>query len=520
MFGFGKKKQKRQDDDAIRRSHIDAGLEHINSELDTVNSELRRSAAEVSLTEYGLAVGCGVLAGLIDALYVGDSVIRRSDVVLSHQQMNRFIQQYARSRGIPNERLKDAIVGLENEFKVLQDNIWKEQGIGVAAKTHHLADLAHHPTPVGLLASLAVQFLRVGVFVNKDGEWHFLPVETSRKDLLEVYAPVVIAGVLNWLVSAAGQADESEAEKLPDSVKKLLHLAASTPLIIEIAKCADNWAGHLVSDMGGSRNTPGGGMGIPGVLTSLLYEISSLPVLKDTDLPKIVNNLYKNYGTDLRSELPIYKLAARQAVPVVFMELFVRLGFFVTRLSGEIGEHGNVREVNWDKVLPVGNRSVDRLLAIANMTFSVADTADAAVRAAVESGGNWVLFSGTFVTRVNYVAAGRTALAVKKELSQEDREIELLHEKRLLSEAKAVIYLERVQEYKAQLEAAMIAYLNEDLEIILSGFDTIEQGLSANDSNLVIRGNNMLQRMLGEKPQFTNQAEFDDLMESDTPFRF
>ena len=40
------------------------------------------------------------------------------------------------------------------------------------------------------------------------------------------------------------------------------YTVAMTPALLEIAKCADNWFGHLVSDMGGSKNTAGGGMGM------------------------------------------------------------------------------------------------------------------------------------------------------------------------------------------------------------------------------------------------------------------
>ena len=37
------------------------------------------------------------------------------------------------------------------------------------------------------------------------------------------------------------------------------------------------------------------------------------------------------------------------------------------------------------------------------------------------------------------------------------------------------------------------------------------------DSDLVIRGNVTIQKVLGREPQFTNQKEFDALMESDAP---
>ena len=51
----------------------------------------------------------------------------------------------------------------------------------------------------------------------------------------------------------------------------------------------------------------------------------------------------------------------------------------------------------------------------------------------------------------------------------------------------------------------------------MEGFDLMDQGLASGDSDLVIRGNVMIQKVLGREPQFTTQEEFDELMGSDTP---
>jgi hypothetical protein len=51
----------------------------------------------------------------------------------------------------------------------------------------------------------------------------------------------------------------------------------------------------------------------------------------------------------------------------------------------------------------------------------------------------------------------------------------------------------------------------------MAGFDYMKMGLSENDPNLVIKGNVVIQRVLGREPQFTNQEEFDELMDSDIP---
>lgn len=492
-------------------------VDDLNEALYRVNAELDRYTCKADMADYAFAVFSGIIAGAIDCLFVGETKITDGDIQLSHQQINKFIQQYASNRGFDREHLKDSIADLEKAFKVAQDNIWKGAGIGVSAKNHHLADLAHHPTPLGLAASVAVQFLKISTFVNKDGEWHFMLVETKAKDIVEILTPAVLTGILNWFVFIAEKKYEAEEHEISPALHKLVHLIASTPILVEFAKCADNWFGHLVSDMGGSKNTAGGGMGIPGVFISLLYEFAALPGLRNTDLPMIVNELYEKQRIDLRRELPLYKELGKQAIPVAFIELYVRSGFFLTRLATEFAEHKNLSDINWNTVIPFHNRTVDRMLAVANMTFTFADTADAAIHAALESGGNWILFSCKFVTRFNYVGAGRAAISIVKEVSNEHKESQLLHEKMILSEAKTAVFITQLQDFKEQLEEKVSNYLAEDIEAFMQGFDYIDQGITSGDSNLVIKGNIIIQEILGRKAQFENQEEFDDLMLSDIP---
>ena len=515
-------------DQELIAAEIESSADHsakndidIDAELARVNSELERFTNHADKTDYAFAVCSGILSGVIDSLYVGEFTVTNRDIGLSHEQVNRFIQSYAKARGIDKARLKDSIAGLEEAFKVAQDNTWNGAGISVSATNHHLADLAHHPTPLGLLSAIIVRFLRVGTFVSRDGKWHFELVKTSKKELAEILIPVVLTGTLNWLVTLAENKYEDESgNEVPKALHRLAHIAASAPILIEIAKCADNWLGHLVSDMGGSKSTAGGGMGIPGIMLSLLYEVAALPGLKDTGLPKYLNDLYTKQKFDLRHEIPIYKNIAKQAVPVIFNELLVRLGYFVIHLALEFETHHGFKGIDWGKVIPLNNRTVDRMMTVASMTFTVADTADAAVHAALESAGDWVLFSGKFVTRFNYIGAGRAAIAVVKEISNEKKEAELIHEKLLLTEAKTKQVIAAVEEYKAKLEEKVSDYLAEDIEAFLTGFDQMHQGLHAGDSDLVIHGNVTIQRVLGREPQFTNQEEFDALMASETPITF
>lgn len=496
-------------------SNID--LDVLNARLQEVNKELIRYTNKADNVDYAVSVFSGIMAGFIDSVFVGETVVSGRDIAFSHKQVNRFIQEYARARGFDNNRLKDAISDLEKEFKVAQDNIWKGKGIGVSAKNHHLADLAHHPTPIGLASSILVQFLRFGSFVNKNGELHFELVDTHVDDVLEVLVPAVISGILNWLAYIAETNSEQEES---ESWKKIVHFAASIPMLIEVAKCVDNWFGHLVSDMGGSKNTAGAGMGIPGIFISMLYEVASLPGLKDTGLTAIVNDLYENQKIDMRHELAYLKAAGKQVIPVAFNEIYIRILYFVGRL-GDLQRRQSLGEkVDWHEVIPFNNRTVDRMLMIASMTFNVADTADAAVRAAIESGANWVLFSGRFVARYNYVGAGRSVLAIVKEVRNDQKEAQLIHEKMILSEAKASIFRKDLHEFEKRLEETVSNYLAEDIEEFMNGLDSIKEGLESNDSNLVISGNVKILKVLGREPQFSNQEEFDDLMESDIPLQF
>ena len=191
-------------------------------------------------------------------------------------------------------------------------------------------------------------------------------------------------------------------------------LLAAAPAVISILKVAVNWAGHLVSDMGGSKNTAGGGMGIAGIFISLLHEISALPGINQTELPKIVNDLYVKDKWDMRSELAVLNELGRQAIPVIIGEVLVRTFYFVRRLIQEYKEHGEWKSVNWHNVIPFKNRTIVRMMTIESGTFTAIDLADAAIRSAIKNAGQVQspTFWKDFILRVNFVGVGRFVIAV------------------------------------------------------------------------------------------------------------
>lgn len=87
-------------------------------------------------------------------------------------------------------------------------------------------------------------------------------------------------------------------------------------------------------------------------------------------------------------------------------------------------------------------------------------------------------------------------------------------------EEKAQIMYQKLQKFKSELEERLTMYLAEDIETFMNGFDLMNEGLASGTPNLVIKGNVEIQKILGRKPQFESQEEFDEIMASDVPIEF
>ncbi len=478
----------------------DASLNEINQALQKIDLELAQYASSADRTDYAVAVGSGILAGMADSIFVGEFKLEEADQ-WGNEKASAFVMKAARTQGYGGDTPAGAIKYLEDKFPIAADKATAQFGGGLQ---HHLRDFSHHPTPVGLACSILTQF--TGKVYGTDAAGAFQAVDLNEEGLLLI------------------------GKDIPE--KFLFGIV--------------NWSFHLASDLAGSSGSVmkgSFGTGLPGPLVSLLKELAATPLFQKMDdnghkefsvwISKLFNGTLLGerdmdgkripHKFDLRTELGAAHHIGRQAIPVPLNECAVRAFYFIRRLamelrSAKLDKPQDIRNLHWDRIFPFRNRTVVRMVTIASMTFTIADTADAAIHAAIESGGNWVLFSGRFVTRLNYVGAGRAVLAVVKEVSLEKKETQLIHEKMLLSEEKSSLFLAQLQDFKAKLEEKVSNYLAEDISEFLSGFDYMQQGLASNDSVLVIRGNLMIQKVLGRKPQFTDQKEFDELMESDIPF--
>ena len=370
-------------------------------EIDILNKRIDKLTNSADNLDYIIAVVSGILAGIVDSLWVGEFSLDRAKEWGS-DKTNNFVKKIAKSQGYKGDNLEGSIRHLENKFPLSSDSNTKDFG---GSNQHHLRDFAHHPTIIGLIFSMLTQFTGKAYGTKTSGSFIIEEVRNKNfigKDLHNKF----IFGTVFWFF-------------------------------------------HMVSDMAGSSSTPGKGTGLPGPLLSFAKEISSLKIFKiageNEDINiynnKIVRNLSLKIskifnGTffserdskgniikesvkrfDFRAELGSVNELGRQAIPIILNECIVRSFYFIRRLTSEIKANdinklNELNSIEWENILPYKNRTIVRMLTIATGTFTVIDLGDAAIRGAVKSSGTQALFAKEFLLNVNFVGVGRFTIAV------------------------------------------------------------------------------------------------------------
>lgn len=455
---------------------IDAQQKILSQRIDVLNTDIERLTNYADALDYSVAVGCGILCGLIDSFFVGEFDFDEA-LQKSKERVNKYVESKAEkirtsetvkkaienakrkaaekgkklskeeieeikkkvTEGVANKfkkvisgdaengtvnAIRRSITKLEEKYKLPSDNAFK--GIkGMNSASHHLDDLAHHPTLLGLVAAIIGELFRAGIFVDKNGDWHIEWLgfdKEDRKRWLELLAPIVVAGLIAWLLNVVNSKYKDEIDqKLPAPIRKIIKSLANAPLAITILNSIrnvfTNWWGHLASDMAGSKSSPGAGMGIPGLFVSIIKEISSVPPLNFTGLPKIVDEIYTQNRFDMRAELAVINELGRQAIPVLLGDLIVRSFYFVSHLISELSNKDSFKDVNWRNVIPLNNRTIVRMMTIESGTFTAIDIADAAIRSTIKNGTpENPLFWKDMILRVNFIGVGRFAVALSTDI--------------------------------------------------------------------------------------------------------
>ena len=124
----------------------------------------------------------------------------------------------------------------------------------------------------------------------------------------------------------------------------------------------------------------------------------------------------------------------KQAVPVIINECIVRGFYFIRRFYMELRHHDikkvcDLKDINWENTLPFKNRTIIRMLTISTGTMTAIDLADAAIEAAVKSGGIGPAFVSNMFVKVNFVGVGRFAIAVASDVGMGIKRSKLRNER-------------------------------------------------------------------------------------------
>ena len=323
------------------------------------------SLSQLDKDDYAVAAGAGILAGIVDAIFVGtigkggnvsklqgwtddkygeivDNFAERyraSDQInkLDKSKMSTETYREAKERiwsSVSEKSHKSNIKYLEERFKVLYDTTGGNNSKfidgslldGMNTNNHHLLSLSHDPGPLGLVFSIIDQLTQKASFIDVKGNLTFKTTQNNN--------------LLNG----------EEVKGIIDAVH--------------------NWFGHCLSDVSGSNSSKYRGSGLPAPFASVLQKLQfgNIPVDNDgktVTLAKLSEQMYKE-GYDARA-------FTAQLLPVLVYEVIVRT-FWFFKQHFYYGK--SVKES-----LPIGNNpDLQRMLFISATSFTAIDTGHAAIK--------------------------------------------------------------------------------------------------------------------------------------------
>ena len=408
-------------------NEVDARLDEIDNQIADLDISIDKLTNHADKLDYAVSVASGIISGIIDILFVGKFDLQEGRD-WSSEKINDFVTTVAKKQGYEGDDLQGAIRHLE-KFGAPSDSVYNDFGGGLQ---HHLRDFAHHASPVGLVFSMLTQFTQKAYGTNTAGAFIVVPID------------------------------------------KTTFIGDSVPTKITFGLVY--WVLHMASDMAGSSGAPGAGTGIPGPILSIVKLLSSTPIFNDkeqvNELSFKVSKLFNGtllaerdadgkilkgldgkpliHQMDLRGELGVMHQLAKQALPVIVNEAFVRGFYFINRLIDEVKDKQSLKEVDWDKTIPFGNRTIERMMTIATGTFTAIDTLDAVIEGAINSKANWVEFGRQVVLRLNFVGIGRFTIALGTDAFMGLRKGKKSR-KRMLLKAESLYLLEAKMYYGDQL---------------------------------------------------------------------
>ena len=171
---------------------IDAHLAEIDEKIAELDVSIDNLTNHADKLDYGIAVASGLLTGLLDALFVEEPDFNMSKIQKEFEDANHVANDSAYKHHVQKQNGRDGWIS--------------------STQYHRLDDLAHHPTPMGLFASILVRYFRIAIFSNHESKETTVFLldkkaseETHEKEMEEFYqawASAALTGFMMWVANS------------------------------------------------------------------------------------------------------------------------------------------------------------------------------------------------------------------------------------------------------------------------------------------------------------------------------
>lgn len=370
--------------------------------IEAMNTQIDQLTNHADELDNLIAISCGALTGLLDITLIGDLNIDAARGVIEgapSDLKNALNEQ--KLEGLVKEKLMNTKFGEFMDGKLVEELFSNGGRISnellVKAKM-----FAGQPNVMGLFASLMMQFApNQSVVDSTFSKGVHLNLATG---LLEGSGlkEKLLCGSLNWLGCVVNEGIQSQSFMELNNYK----------------------------------------IDLPEPLAIAIRELSTLDLFSGKSLQEIANQalndheLLNRLDFDLDTELAGGLAVVRQGIPVLIDEILVRSFYFARRLVQYGKNATDYDSIPWNKVMPINNRTIERMMTLSLGAMEVMDLSDAAIRGAISAaqagaagaeigsaGGPYgaaggaissstVAFWKTFAMRVNYAGVASFGVAV------------------------------------------------------------------------------------------------------------
>ena len=526
-----------------------------------------------------IAASCGILSGMLDIFWVGDFNLDRG-LKWGSDQVNDFVLSVAKTQGYKGKEFNsDVIKFLEMKFPFSGDKAMKEFG---GSRQHHLRDFTHHPSPIGLVFSIFSQITGLVCGTDTQGNFKSVRVNIpdihdSNFSLGEAFLNGTVRWFFHLVSDMAGSSQTAGAGcGIPGPFLSLAKELSSIPFFKNKDNIEDNssfsvlvsklYNGTLLADRDSNNKIiPGterridlraelgiaheiGRQMLPVIINECLVRsfyfikylgcelkrnnIQSLGDLENINWknvipfcnPKIARLVTISTGSFMMCDISHAAIASAMSandakefgINMMLKVNYFGIGRFAIAITTDIvmsktdGKGLDFRSKIYEKMQEKdGNRFKIRLSE--NGVFS--NVKDVFQDAGKVLGIVSILSKGTPLGMVLAV------YSCYKMIAEAEKDYQEARDNRIQTELECEASIQRIREYRENMKYEVDLYFHEKSETILTGFDLMECAINNHDTDSFMKGNAMLQELLGHEVQFTNQQEFDQLMDSDIAFK-